>query len=153
MNDYKLVEGNEWHPYEIMGRMRATDYKEVYFASGMDPYAVMLKSWRSSSARWAIIVNGRVECVCGITTPEDLGDVGVPWLLGTNEVTKDILLFVRKTRECIRQMLNIKSQLANFVDKENTESVKWLKWMGFKILEPVPFGPFDKMFHPFCMVK
>jgi hypothetical protein len=39
--------------------------------------------------------------------------------------------------------------LINFVHTDNEKSIRWLRWIGFTIAAPVPFGIKQHLFHPF----
>ena len=39
----------------------------------------------------------------------------------------------------------------NYVDVRHKEAIRWLKWLGFTLNEPTPYGPFGLPFHKFHM--
>jgi len=82
-------------------------------------------------------------------------DMGVPWMLGSDELTER-LKEVRFARACRRYVAIISEQfdaLQNYVDAGDTDTVKWLKWCGFTVDPPVPYGPDGLPFRRFHMKK
>jgi len=43
------------------------------------------------------------------------------------------------------------SHLENWVDARNTKAINWLRWLGFTVHDPVPFGVAGLPFHRFDM--
>ncbi|MNF12754.1 hypothetical protein D3C80_2143590 [compost metagenome] len=48
--------------------------------------------------------------------------------------------FLRISSGWPNQLLQRYSVLRNFVDARNTVSIRWLEWLGFRLLEPVDIG-------------
>ena len=77
--------------------------------------------------------------------------MGVPWLLATDELESCARPFLRRSRKAVKEMMNGYSVLRNYVDARNTVAIRWLGWIGFKILPAEPFGADGLPFHPFEM--
>ena len=81
-----------------------------------------------------------------------LSGKGSPWLLGTNEIGRYALTFLRANKKYVRRMLEFYPHLENYVDARNTTSIQWLKWLGFEFdLLPVPYGVWKMPFFRFEM--
>lgn len=136
-HDIQIVAARPSHIRTIARRMRQADRDEVFAASGRSPGAALAYSLRKSSVAWTAIVDGRPEVMFGVGDINILGGVGAPWLLGTEAVETHSRDFLRMSRDFKDQLLKRYSILRNFVDDRNTVSIRWLRWLGFTLLEPV----------------
>lgn len=64
-------------------------------------------------------------------------------MLGTDVVLAHQMEFLRRSREWRNQLLQRYSTLTNFVDVRNEVSVRWLRWLGFKLSEPITYRGHD----------
>jgi hypothetical protein len=58
--------------------------------------------------------------------------MGIPWLLGTDNMSRIKIQFMKESREYVDRMKDRYSVLCNWVWEKNIPSVKWLEWLGFK---------------------
>lgn len=145
------INGRDNHIQSIVGKLRPEDYDEVVAATGEDPDKALSHAWANSLYRWSIVWHGEIIGVFGLSPMSLMGEVGVPWLLGTEQMRDIKYTFARQSLLFIRKMLEFYPVLTNFVDARNTLSIKWLKWLGFEIQSPKPFGPAGMPFHQFSM--
>lgn len=144
----------EAHIEELIPQMRAGDIDEVVAADGDlvrgSHNALHLSDPRATGAMRDH--QGGLIAVYGTAPMALLGSrEGAPWLLGTSRmrvnamsVYHDMTLYVAFLREHY-------DRLFNYVDVRNTESVGWLKSLGFTIGEPEVRGAASLPFHPFYM--
>ncbi|MGZ2448289.1 hypothetical protein ACVIRO_001043 [Rhizobium ruizarguesonis] len=137
--EVKIVPAKASHIRTIANRMRKADRDEVYAASGRSPAAALYYSYRKSSCCWTALFDGQPELMWGVGDINILTGVGAPWLLGTNAVETNFRVFLRISSTWPAQLLGRYSVLRNFVDVRNTVSVRWLEWLGFRLLDPVEF--------------
>jgi len=90
-------------------------------------------------------------CIFGVAPASLLGSVGVPWMIGTQEIDSHAKAFLRRNKAYVERMSELYNYLVNFVDARNTRAIGWLKWLGFTILEAQPHGPDGLPFHRFEM--
>jgi len=134
--------------------MRQPDRAEVAAAAGMGPFRALSDSLQRSAAAWTGMVNDEPVCMFGVTPVDILGGVGSPWLLGTNEVERYAITFLRLNKGYVAKMLELFPHLQNYVDVRNGMSIRWLKWLGFRFdPEPVPYGIWGLPFYRFHMQK
>jgi hypothetical protein len=107
--------------------------------------------WSNSGVRWTVWYGDKVACVLGCCG--EVGKWGVPWLLGTEHSKHVKKAFISDLKSCLNVMLYKYKSLINFVHPKNKESIRWIKWLGFEVSDPVPFGEFGNLFHPFQMVS
>lgn len=119
--------------------MRQADRDEVAASHGITPAKALALSLRKSSRAWTIIADGRPIAMFGVGDVNILAGVGSPWLLGTDDVRRIMIPFLRGGGYWVGQLLEGYSVLRNCVDDRNTLSIRWLRWLGFKMGEPVAF--------------
>lgn len=151
MPEYAVVPATQVHIEELAQTMRQADRDEVWAAAHLSPYMALKLSFESSSNASTGLVDSRVLCMFGVATTSIVSDIGVPWLLGSEELPKHARAFLRRNRPYIRSVNAEYKLLVNYVDARHTEVVRWLKWLGFKLDPAKPFGPDQVPFHRFEM--
>ncbi len=148
---YKVVPTELEHMEELSHTMRSADVRECWAAHHFAPYDALKHSLYYTERPLTGLYNERVMCIWGVGKISYLSKEGVPWMLTSNLVDKHYREFLRRG---LRHLEDIKKEaiiLINMVDVRNRKSIKWLKWLGFTIHPPVPFGPDKMLFHPFIM--
>lgn len=143
-----VKEGIDIDVLKLVGRLRQADKDELYATNGEDPDKTLIESWNDSKHRWSVWLNDYLVCVFGLTEYKPISNIGIPWLLGSDDVLKIRKTFVKQSISYIDLMLDEFQHLFNFVDARNKASIRWLKWLGFEFHDPQPFG-FEK--RPFMM--
>ena len=119
--------------YEVASSLRQEDLREVVEGHGVEPtIAIPLNSLRGFCVHFTV-PDGRIAGLAGI---EDDGRI---WMLCTPAILDFPLTFAREAKRFIDS--RTESVLWNYVDKRNTVHIKLLKFLGFQLLEEVPFGP------------
>lgn len=130
----------------VAEHLREADVLEMKAAhgEGVDVLTRMVRGYRSSTEVWSGSVDGVPTAIFGYVK---VAHVGVPWMVATDN-------FKRSARASIRHwypLLDYINQqcpiLINYVHAENADAVRWLRYMGFKLLPSVPMG--NSRFHPF----
>jgi len=96
--------------------------------------------------------DGEVIALFGVAGASLLGEhgpVGSPWLLGSDKLDRHAKTLVRAGKKYVGLIHEKYPYLANYVDKRNTISKRWLRRLGFTIHPPIPRGPMGMMFHRF----
>lgn len=70
---------------------------------------------------------------------------GVLWGVFTKVIERYPIQFLRLSRRWIASL----GPVENYVDARNTQAVKWFRWMGFEVSQPVPYGIHGELFHRF----
>lgn len=138
---------------ELSETMRKADIEEVWAAAKRDPLTALEFSWKMSPETYTARANGKVMCIYGVAHPTLLSSQGVPWMLGSDILPYHAKEFLRGSKEYIKYISEKYKVLANVVDQRNTDAIRWLKWAGFDVQDPVEFGPFKMPFRPFIMEK
>lgn len=92
---------------------------------------------------------GELLCIFGAAPVGLMDDVAAPWLLGTVDLFKYPQALTKGAQRYITQISQQYPRLMNYVDQRNTQSVAWLRRMGFEIDPPEPFGYRSLLFHRF----
>ncbi len=151
MTNYKIVPTTEDHMIELSNTMRPADVQECWAANHYTPYEALKHSLNYTNRPLTGLYNGRVMCIWGVGRVSYLSKEGIPWMLTSDLVDVHYREFLRSSA---RYMIEINKEaiiLVNMVDTRNRKSIRWLKWLGFTVHDPVPFGPDKMLFHPFIM--
>lgn len=135
----------------IAADMRQADADEVWASNHHTPLESMMKGWEASDFSTVAMCNGEPLVMIGLVKRDVLTGSGVVWMLGANRAMKYKKEFFRQTKPVIDEMLTICPRLCNMVHGKNTSSIQWLKWLGFTIEEPTPYGPDGELFHRFYL--
>lgn len=108
-----------------------------------------MESYESSLYTWTIMSRDKPIGMFGLASISLLGDTGIPWLLGTDDMLKIRRQFIRESKSHVDFMLKVFPKLTNLVHVENLASIRWLKSVGFVLQDAIPAGPFAAMFYPF----
>ena len=119
---------------------RAIDEMECRAAAGVSAYEAAIKAVQLSDSAWVAFHKHQPFCVFGYYIPIPLTRVGVPWLLGTNEMREAGKPLIALGKRFVDFMLTECERLENYVHESNEKSIRWLEYLGFTIDEPKPFG-------------
>lgn len=137
----------------VAANLRAADLAELAaVGDDHDPHQVVRQGVDDSVYAHAIVVEGRPVAICGLAAYEGpVGEIGVPWMLGTAELPRHARALMRYAGPYILEMLRAYPVLLNFVHAENTRAVAWLRHMKFEVRPAAPYGPLGMPFHRFEM--
>lgn len=149
---HEIVPATEEHCRALAKVMRADDVREIWASHRSKPYEALRHSAMVSRDTKTGVVDGRPVCMFGVAPRgSTLAPFGSPWLLGAEELPQHGRAFLRLNRAWVAEQMEIYSLLENWIDARNVVSIRWLKWLGFAIFEPTPFGPDQLPFHRFEM--
>ena len=126
-----------FEPYDLEAvlsmELREIDKKEGWAALGLDPQAARLASLNATTdGLWVIVERDEIVGVFGIAP---LGNrQGCPWLVGTDQLTKLGTRFLRGCKMWMSMVTPYYDLLTNYVAAENTDTIRWLRWLGFTII-------------------
>ena len=137
----------------IAENMREADRIEVWASNRHTPLEALEISMRRSKKSLIVYGDGIPLTALGIVLRGFLSDVGIPWLLSTEQALKHRKQFLKLSPPVIEEMLDICPKLINYVHAENKLSIRWLKWLGFTIDDPTPLKTTGELFHKFHMER
>lgn len=129
--------------------LRATDLAEAEAWSNDPPAVTITDSIEHSAEAWAGLANGELVTLFGVAPLTLIGVTGVPWMVASPAIERHQRAFLRRNRAMVDHWQKSFPILRNFVDARNTTSQRWLRWLGFEIGAPVPYGVTGLPFHPF----
>ena len=127
--------------YQVASNLRQDDLEEVVEGHGIDPIIDMPLSTLSGSCVSFTVPDGRIAGLAGIESD------GRIWMLCTDAIDDFPITFAREAKRFIDS--RSESMLWNFAYKKNKTHLKLLKFLGFELLDEVPYGPNQLPFIPF----
>jgi len=135
----------------VAERLRAQDTAEL-LAMNLDPREAVIQSHKR--AIWCDVaeLQGRPVAIFGVCRSQDDPALGLPWLVGTEDMTGLGSQFVRGCRPVVDRMLATCPALVNIVHRENRVAQRWLSWLGFRFVHlPAPLqSPFIGFWQAKC---
>lgn len=124
---------------ELARHMRSVDRAECE-AAGFDVEHALAHSIANSHFARTVLIDGKLAGIGGCNKhPAStlLAPMGVPWLLGTDVLTRHPRVLQREARRYIAAMLEVYPHLFNIVHADNHVTIRWLKRLGFTIRTPI----------------
>ena len=140
--------------YELAPRLCPKDAYEVLSSDGLSPLDALLMSLERSYECHTILRNGEPMGMFGVGYGGDTMS-GVPWMLTDGDFQGFRKKFLKQGRQWVGNLKKRHQVLFNYVHSENTDSIRWLKWLGFKFMRAIPkygFGKSDT-FYEFYLVS
>jgi len=113
-----------------------------------DPYEALLESCNRSAILEAAEHDGKVFALYGVSHGQEAGE-GHPWLVFTEDIKGLGLSFARHSKQMIGMMQMYFPLLTGYVYTGHKDTIKWLKWLGFTLDDPVKLGVKGDLFHHF----
>lgn len=136
---YTLAPATQSDVLDLIPRLRDADRREV-LAFGQEPLQALLESLSQSSEAYTVRAGGEMMCMTGVCPMTAIGQTGVPWLLGTDLVRQHARYFMAQSRRLISRWLAIFPVLENRVPTDYAETLRWARWLGFKVEAGQPFS-------------
>lgn len=132
-------------------RLRKEDYQEIKAMTGMSALNSLLIGLSSSDVPMVICNKDNKPIAMLGVVPQ--GQLGLIWMVGSNDLKKISLSFIRNCKEVCVVMKSKYKLLYNFVDARNTLHINWLKWMGFTFINKHnQYGIEGKLFYEFVKI-
>lgn len=129
----------------VASNLLPADRREVKEGHGADPLQYLLSEAAKGTCVSFKSPSGRIAGMAGID------DGGQIWMLCTDVIHEHPLIFAREAKRWIES--REEKLLWNVVDKRNTTHLKLLKFLGFKFLRELKYGPNQLTFIEFCRVR
>lgn len=134
-------------------RLRQADVAELTAASGPDVERTLHRALEVSDGRAFVAVSPTSGPIClfGMAPFTRLGSRAAPWAVGTDDLRRHGRSLNRYGRLYCTFALEEFASLVNYVDDRHTDSIRWLRRIGFELGEPEPFGQARLPFRRFEM--
>tara|TARA_R110000744_G_scaffold338426_2_gene443662 strand:- start:1240 stop:1701 length:462 start_codon:yes stop_codon:yes gene_type:complete len=149
MVEYSLVPATNDHAVRVAGNMRKSDAAEVWASHHHSPHSAVLASLKGSRNPLIGLADEEPVCIFGHAPASPLSSSTSPWLLGTDSLPLHSREFLKLSKLYVDELGKHFRLMANYVDERNATSVRWLKWLGFKVYPAAPFGVEQMPFHYF----
>ncbi len=83
--------------------------------------------------------DGSLVGIAGVVP--DIAGNGVIWMSGTTLVESRKMAFLRGSRDVLAEFHRRYATLYNVCDARNEVHVKWLRWLGFSLIQKYECGP------------
>ena len=122
--------------------LRQSDVSELLAASGLSAVEAIRHSIKASDGGFCMIAvsgDNKPILIWGVT-PSEHPNIGVPWMVATNEIYRPDYLraFKKLCVEWVEKMHETFSILVNYVDHRNVTSILWLQALGFTFTKLIP---------------
>lgn len=124
------------HVNRIANRMRPIDVAECR-ACGHSPKQALVTGLRHSTFALTILLDDRPVAMFGVAPGSVIEGVGVPWLLGTDEVLKGARQFLTVGPRVVKAMQREWPRLVNYVGAENRRAILTLKALQFDVSDEI----------------
>lgn len=129
---------------DVAFNLRQDDRREVEEGHGVNPIEYLTLEAKRGSCVYFEVPNGKTAGMAGV----DNG--GQIWMLCTSAIEDYPHTFAREAKRYVEGRQE--KLLWNIVDKRNKVHMKLLKFLGFKFLREIRYGPNNLSFIEFCRV-
>ena len=146
-----VVETTAEHVKFVAENMRKPDKREIWLSHRIEPLEALEMITKQYGPQFTGMHGDEPVAIFGILIVNDLNKTGSPWMLATDKMMSRKKDFAAISKEYMAKMAEQFNYLENYVHKENRKSVRWLKWLGFEVHKPIPYGISGAPFHKFTM--
>ena len=130
---------------EVASNLRPEDRREMVEGHGSDPIEYAFYAADNPSSVYFVTPNGKTAGMGGINKG------GLIWMLCTPEIHKYPIAFIKEAK---RYLESSKEPMTyNIVDARNKVHLRLLKYLGYKFLQKISYGPNNLSFIEFCRVS
>jgi len=129
---------------EVASNLRPEDRREVEEGHGYDPIEYAKFIAQEGSAVYFTVPNGKTAGMAGV------GSGGAVWMICTEAIKDYPHTFAKESKRFVES--RTEPLLWNVADRRNTVHLKLLKFLGFKFLRKLKYGPNNLSFIEFCRV-
>ena len=126
---------------EVASNLRPEDRREIEEGHGLDPMEELVWAAQNLSCVYFTMPNGKTAGMAGVE-PD-----GTIWMLCTPVIHDYPISFAREAKRFIDSRQE--ELLYNIVDERNKVHLKLLKFLGFKFLRKISYGPNNLTFIEF----
>lgn len=149
----EIVPAEQKHVDALMGKLREADRNECWSLARITADYALQISFDNAKMCWVALYKGSPVCCFGVGAYSNLSHKGCPWMLATEALLHFQVQVIKGSKLYVKKMLEPFDILENYVDNRNVVAVRWLKWCGFTMEDPVALGPDGVLFRRFYMMN
>lgn len=130
---------------KVASNLLDDDRKEITEGHGHDPESALIVGMNNSDTVYFEVPNGDIAGMAGVSLD------GKIWMCCTPAIYQYPHTFAREAKRYVERQPH--KLLWNIVEKRNKVHMKLLKFLGFKFLREVKYGPNQLSFIEFCRVR
>jgi|HigsolmetaAR202D_1030399.scaffolds.fasta_scaffold14958_2 Protein of unknown function (DUF2833). len=139
--------------HRMAPRLRREDLEELQASGCESAHEALLDGLMSPDGCTTVVTGDGEPALMFGTVPHPLDDmVGCIWMLGTDEIEKNRVQFLRRSKEFIDRFHDKYPVLMNYTYYRNTVHHRWLRWCGFMFINKVS-TPGGHDFYEFVRVR
>jgi len=147
----KIVPATMDHAHFVAENLCDADRAELQASSTKSAHESLIFSLINSIEPMTAMVDDEPILIFGAAAVSSIAPVGHPWMLTTKRAHDYPVWLGKTSKKLFLGVCSPFSYVFNYVDSRHTTAVKWLKWLGFNVLDPEPWGPIGVPFHKFEM--
>ena len=132
----KIVETLLDDVYELAPKLRQDDINELQ-ALGLTPSQSLLRGFVMSEECYSIKKQNKIVAMFGVSSSNMPKGWGSIWFLGSDEMTKHPIFFVKEGRKWINKFLQKYDIIINAVDSRNISHINWITRVGLSLSNPI----------------
>ena len=133
--EIKIEPCQDHHVNQILETMHPGNIAELKALFGSVNKDALMQSISSSSEVYAVTIDDQVVVIFGLRELSKLTKRAYPWLMCSKLINEYGITFLKRFRKIMKALQNKFNALECIIYSENTEVIKMLEWVGFKILE------------------
>ena len=90
-----------------------------------------------SQSVWYCDINGKFIGIWGVIPPTLMSDQAYLWFHNNEAISSHEFIYVRHSQVAIAEILQQWSMILGHVEASSTKSIRWLKWLGAELQEPI----------------
>ncbi|MFY0576309.1 hypothetical protein ACN28S_19855 [Cystobacter fuscus] len=136
-------------------RLREADLLEIAAVTTEKPVELLERSIRCSVPCHAVLdEQGLLLALFGAAPDGRKPEAGLVWLLGSDELEKHAVTFLRQGLYWIERLHEHYSVLGNWIDARNEVHIRWLRWCGFQLIHrDESHGVQQRSFYEFVRIR
>lgn len=136
MTEITIIPATAEHARLIAPKLIGQSICGIWQRMGRTPEQSVLYSIERSTHAWSGFADGEIGAVFGLGAASLVADDAMPWLIPTPLVRHHRIAFLRRSKTLISEALELYPMLSGHVESEFTDSIAWLRWLGFSVGEP-----------------
>lgn len=135
----------------LQDKLRESDILEIAASTGRRPAQALSLSFSTSEKVWTGCIDDIPFLIFGVSSTSVMSPVGVPWLLGTDAIDREGIAVAKRSRHYVGEMRKGFLSLENYTDNRHKSAHRWLRWCGFHMDDPKPWGVLNLPFRRFWL--